>query len=438
MEWWVLLPLILGVLVIIMLTGLPVAFCFLALVTIGAFLVWRGDIGLLQVIFGIKESIAKFILLPVPLFVLMGAVMFHSGVAPNMLNALNKWLGRLPGRLGLLAVAGGTLFATLSGSSSASVALLGSTLVPEMEKQGYKKPLTLGPILGSGGLAIMIPPSGIAVFLAIVAEIPIGKFLIAIIIPGVLMAILYAAYIILRSWLQPSIAPAYDVAPIPLSEKLMSTVKHILPLVLIIFSVLGVMLLGIATPSQAAATGALATVVLSAAYKKLTWPVIKKSLITTVEISVMIFMIIATAKVYSQILATTGASRGMIQFATSLPLAPIILIAGMQVVVIVLGMFMPLGGITMICLPLFVPVVKTLGFDPVWFVVMFLLSVEMGYTTPPFGVNLFIMKGVAPPDSTFGDMVRAALPFLYCDAVALILILIFPQISLWLPSLMQG
>ena len=438
MEWWVLLPLILGILVIIMLTGLPVAFCFLALVTIGAFLVWRGDIGLLQVIFGIKESIAKFILLPVPLFVLMGAVMFHSGVAPNMLNALNKWLGRLPGRLGLLAVAGGTLFATLSGSSSASVALLGSTLVPEMEKQGYKKPLTLGPILGSGGLAIMIPPSGIAVFLAIVAEIPIGKFLIAIIIPGVLMAILYAAYIIIRSWLQPSVAPAYDVAHIPLSEKLLATVKHILPLVLIIFSVLGVMLLGIATPSQAAATGALATVVLSAAYKKLTWPVIKKSLITTVEISVMIFMIIATAKVYSQILATTGASRGMIQFATSLPLAPIILIAGMQIVVIVLGMFMPLGGITMICLPLFVPVVKTLGFDPVWFVVMFLLSVEMGYTTPPFGVNLFIMKGVAPPDSTFGDMVRAALPFLYCDAVALILVLVFPQISLWLPSLMQG
>ncbi|MFH1775785.1 MAG: TRAP transporter large permease subunit [Chloroflexota bacterium] len=438
MEWWVLLPLILGILVIIMLTGLPVAFCFLVLCTIGAFFVWRGDVGLLQVIFGIKESIAKFILLPVPLFVLMGAVMFHSGIAPNMLNALNKWLGRLPGRLGLLAVLGGTIFATLSGSSSASVALLGATLVPEMEKQGYKKPLTLGPILGSGGLAIMIPPSGIAVFLAIVAEIPIGKFLIAIILPGLLMAILYAAYIIIRSWLQPSLAPAYDVAHIPLSEKLLAAVKYILPLALIIFSVLGVMLLGIATPSQAAATGALATVVLAAAYKKLTWPVIKKALISTVEISVMIFMIIATAKVYSQILATTGASRGMIQFATSLPLAPIILIVGMQVVVIILGMFMPLGGITMICLPLFVPVVKTLGFDPVWFVVMFLLAVEMGYTTPPFGVNLFIMKGVAPPDSTFGDMVRAALPFLYCDAVALILVLVFPQIALWLPSLMQG
>jgi len=376
-------------------------------------------------------------MLPIPLIVLMGAVMFHSGVAPQMIGTLNKWIGRLPGRLGLLAVGGGTIFGTLSGSTAASVALLGKTLVPEMEKQGYKKVMTVGPILGSGGLAMMIPPSGIAVFVAIVAEVSVGKLLIGIIFPGLLMAILYGTYVVGRSWLQPHIAPPYEVGHIAWSDKLVSAARYILPLAFIIFAVLGVMLLGIATPTEAAATGALATIILAAAYGRLTWDVIKKSFINTIEITIMIFVILATAKVYSQILATTGATRGMVAFAMSLDLAPILLIIGMHFMVIILGMFMNLGAIAMICLPMFVPVVIAVGFDPEWYVIMFLIAVEMGFTTPPFGINLFVMQGVAPKDTTFMDMVKGSLPFLYCDAIAIALILSFPQIALWLPGLMQ-
>ena len=174
--------------------------------------------------------------------------MFHSGIGVNLLDALDKWFGNLKGRLALLAVGGGVLFAALTGNSMGSVALLGSSLVPEMEKRGYGKPMSLGPILGSGGLAIMVPPSGLAVLLGVVAELSIGQILIAIILPGIIMAILYAIYIIGRCALDPGVAPAFTVEPISLSEKLWTTLIHIVPVSFIIFMVVGVIFLGLATP----------------------------------------------------------------------------------------------------------------------------------------------------------------------------------------------
>ena len=289
MEWQLALLLIVGSLIFMMVLGLPVAFCFLFVNLIGVYLFWGGLGGLDQLIITIFGSLSSFTLMPLPLFVFMGEVMFLSGIAPNMLDALDKWLGRLPGRLGLLAVGGGTIFATLSGASMASVAMLGSTLAPEMERRGYKKPMSLGPILGSGGLAIMIPPSVLAVLLGAIGRISVGKILIAIIIPGLLMAVLYTTYIIARCRLQPSIAPAYDVTVPPLSERLMATVKYILPLGLILFLVIIVMFVGIATPSEAAALGSIGTLFLAFMYKRLTWDMLKKSFAGTLRITVMIF-----------------------------------------------------------------------------------------------------------------------------------------------------
>ena len=274
-----------------MATGMPVAFCFLLINLVGILLFWGGAPGLELLILTLFTSVTRFTLLPLPLFVLMGEVIFHSGIAPNMLDALDRWLGRLPGRLGLVAVGGGTLFATLTGVSMASVAMLGSTLVPEMEKRGYKKPMSLGPILGSGGLAFMIPPSGLVVLLAALAEISIGKTLMAIIIPGLLMATLYASYIIIRCKLQPSIAPAYDVPPTSLSEKLIPTVRYVLPVGFVIFMVIGVIFLGVATPTEAAATGAIATFILAAGYKRLNWQMVKKSVAGGLKTTLMILMI---------------------------------------------------------------------------------------------------------------------------------------------------
>ncbi|MFC1980385.1 TRAP transporter large permease subunit, partial [Chloroflexota bacterium] len=198
MEWQLTLLLIACSFLILITTGLPIAFCFLLVNFVGAYLVFGGMIGIEQLVVSIYKSVSYFALVPVVLFVLMGEVMFQSGIAPSMIDAIGKAMGRLPGRLSLIAVGGGAIFATLTGSSVASVALLGSTLVPEMEKRGYKKPMTLGPILGSGGLAIMIPPSGLAILLGAIARISLGKLLVAIVIPGFVMASLYAIYIIAR------------------------------------------------------------------------------------------------------------------------------------------------------------------------------------------------------------------------------------------------
>jgi len=420
-----------------MATAMPVAICFMFINMVGMFVFFGGAAGLEQLIVSIYTSLTTFLLLPVALFILMGEVMFHSGIAPLLIQTVDKWLGRLPGRLGLLAVSAGTTLSTLTGTSLASTAMLGSVLVPEMERQGYKKPMSLGPILGSGGLAMMIPPSALAVLCGAIGEISIGRILIAIIIPGLLMAGLYAAYIIIRCWLQPSIAPAYEVQPTPLSEKLVATAKHILPLGFIVFLVIGVIFLGVATPSEAAATGAIGTCILALVYGRLNLEVMKKTTTSTLSITGMLFLIIAGARAFSQILSYSGASRGLSEIATGLPVAPIVIVIAMQVIILFLGGFMDVVAIMMITLPTFVPVILTLGFDPVWFAVIFLLNIEMAGTSPPFGLGLFVMKGVAPPDTTMGDIYRAALPFLGCDLIAMALIVAFPELTLWLPRLMH-
>ncbi len=257
MEWWIVLLIIFGSLIFLMGTGMPVAFCFLLLCIVGAWLLMGGTSGLEQLNLSMYDSVAVFTMLPLPLFILMGDVLFYSGIAPFMIEALDNWLGRLPGRLSLLAVVAGTLLSTLTGASMATVAILGSTLVPEMEKRGYKKTMSLGPILGSSGLAILIPPSGLAVLLATIGKFSVGKFLIAIIPAGLLLAAIFAGYIILRCYLQPSLAPPYQVQNISLSKKLIDTGRYICPVVIVIFLVIGVMIMGIATPTEAAATGAL-------------------------------------------------------------------------------------------------------------------------------------------------------------------------------------
>jgi len=338
------------------------------------------------------------------------------------------------GRLALIAVAGGTIIATLTGEAVGSIAILGSTLVPEMEKRGYKKPMSLGPIIGSAGLAPMIPPSSLAVFVGAIAMISIGKILIGIIIPGLLMAALYASYILVRCKLQPSLAPAYTVSLPSLSDRLIALAKYILPLGFIIFLVIGVMLIGVATPSEAAATGALGCFILAAAYRNLNWRIVKTSVGSALVISTMIYLIILGAQAFGQILSYSGVTKGVVQWVINLHVAPILVFIALQVVVVFLGMFMPTGPIVMVCVPLFMPVIQALGFDPVWFAVVLLINLQLAQKTPPYGISLFVMKGVAPSDTTMGDIIRATVPFLFCDIIAMVLAIAFPTIVLWLPN----
>ena len=437
MEWWMILLLIFSSLMILFLIGVPVAFSFLFVNIICVYLFWGGDAGFAQLIRSVYRSVATFALLPVPLFVLMGEIMFRSGIAPNMMDTLDKWLGRIPGRLSLLAIGGGTLFATLSGSAMAGCAMLGSVLVPEMSKRGYKKSMSIGPIMGSGGLAIMIPPSALGVLLASLCRISVGGILVAIILPGVLMAVLYAVYVVARCLLQPDIAPSYDFAPTPIREKVVLTCKYVLPLGSIIFLVIGLMFLGIATPTESAALGALGCFVLVFIYKGWDWKTISESISSTLKITVMMFMIMTGAVAFSQILAFTGASSGLVQLATSLNLAPIMIVIFMQIILLFMGTFMEPLTIMMVTLPVYMPIIRDLGFNPLWFGAIMLLNMEMATISPPFGLVLFVMKGVAPEDTSMGDIYKAALPFLACDAVAMGLIMLFPSLALYLPGLMK-
>lgn len=437
MEWQIVLLIIFGGLILLMATGMPIALCFMLINVIGAYVFFGGVFGLDQLILSIFSSLATFELLPVPLFILMGELMFHSGIAVIVLDVLDKWLGRLPGRLGLLAVGAGTLFSTLTGSSLASVAIMGSVLVPAMEARGYKKPMSLGPILGSGGLAIMIPPSAMAVLLGAIGEISIGRLLIAIIVPGFLMAALYASYIVIRCLLQPSLAPSYDVIPTPLGEKLLATAKYVLPLGIVIFLVVGVIILGIATPSEAAATGTLGTFLIVLLYGKMSYGVVRKSILGTLKVTGMIYLIVAGAAAFSQILSFSGATQGLAELSTNLTVAPIVVVILMQVVVLIMGGFMSIIAIMMITLPIFMPVVIGLGFNPIWFAVLYLINVEMSTTTPPFGLNLYVMKGVVSKETTMGEIILAALPYLFCDTIAMALVMTFPSLALWLPNLIR-
>jgi len=434
LEWWVYLVIIFGALMFLLAMRLPVAFCFTAINLAGVYLLWGGEVGLHQLVLSIYSSVTRFSLLPVPLFVLMGEVLFHAGIAFQAIDVIDKWMGRIPGRLALITVASGTLFSTLSGSSMGTTAILGSILTPEMERRGYKKAMSLGSVMGSGGLAMIIPPSALAVVLGSLARISIGRLLIAGVLPGLLMASFYATYIIGRCRLQPSIAPAYATAHIPLFEKLISTVRYVLPFGIIIFLVIGLIFMGIATPTESAAMGAFACFVLVTCYRRLNREVMKKTIAGTLRITVMLLMILTGATAFSQILAYTGASRGLSEFVTGLNLSPIMLLIAMQIVILFLGTFMEPVSIMMIVFPVFLPILSAVGFDLILFGLLVLINLEIGMKTPPFGLLLFVMRGIAPPNTTMGDIYRAIFPIILCDLKAIGTIIAFPQIASWVPS----
>jgi tripartite ATP-independent transporter DctM subunit len=402
----------------------------------GVYIFLGGVIGLKQLILSIDSSVSTFVLVPVPMFILMGAVMFHTGVAYKMIDVLDEWLGRIAGRLAVLAVGAGALFATLTGVAMGSVAMLGSTLSPDMERRGYSKSMSLGPILASGSLAIMIPPSALAVILASLAKLSVGKLLIGIIIPGFLLAIVYMSYIIIRCKLQPSLAPAYVVQSTPLSLRIHRTIIYVLPPMLIIFFVIGTIFLGIATPTEAAAVGALLSFAVAGAYGKLTWKVLKKAVGSAATLSVMVLIILTGSAAFSQLLSFSGVTSSITSLATSLPVDPIIVMLLMQLVIIFLGMFIEQTSIVMVTIPIFMPIVSSMGWDPIWFGAIMMLNLEMATISPPFGLSLFVMKGVASPGTTMGDIYQAALPFVGLNLVVMALMIVFPGIVTWLPGLM--
>jgi len=437
MEWWVPLLLLIGGAVIVMLLGLPVGISFLFTNLLGTLFFMGGLSGFKLLILNLEESLTSFSLLTVPMFILMGEVMFHSKMALRAIDALDYWIGKIPGRLGLLAVASGTIFAATSGSTLANTSMLGSLLIPEMERRGYKKAMTIGPIIGCGALAMLIPPSILAVILATLIEVSVGAMLIGGIFPGLLLASLYAVYIVLRAWIQPDVAPPYDLPPIPLGKKIKETILYVLPLGFIIFLVVGIIFLGVATPSEAAAMGAVGSILLSSFYGQMNRQVLFKCLYGTIKLTTTMFVIIMASTMFSQILAFSGASSGLVKAVVDLKLSPILVLISMQVSLLFLGCFMDNLSIAVIAVPIFMPVLKALGFDPLWVGIMTIINMDMGNLTPPFGLQLFVMKGMQP-STPMAEIINSTIPFLLCEGLTLILIMIFPQVALFLPSLMRS
>ncbi|MBD3664542.1 TRAP transporter large permease [Sulfitobacter aestuariivivens] len=445
MEWYTALSFLLGMILFFMFLGVPVALAFIAANMIGAtyFMGGSGDIwrqmsrGIGQLTNNALPTVTNFNLMPVPMFLLMGEFFFHTGLANRMFGAVEKLMGRLPGRLSFVTVAGGTAFATLSGSSMGSTALLGSLMVPEMEKRGYKKHMAIGPILGTGGLAMLIPPSALAVLLATLATLDVGDLLVAGVMPGLILACMYVLLILGMCLWDPSAAPAYEVDGTSFAEKIKLLVLDVLPMMSIVFGVILLIMNGWATPSESAAFGCLGVLVLAVIYRKLTWQGFVNSVIGALRVTTMALLIIFGSATFSALLAFSGASSGLIRWATQFEFDPVIMLLIMFAILLVLGMFMDQLSMMLLTVPIFFPLAESLGFDLIWFAVIILLALEISFTTPPFGLLLFVMKGVSPPDTKMKDIYVAALPYMACSMLLVGLLILFPGIALWLPSLGQ-
>lgn len=435
MEWYFALGMLLGMLILFMATGLPVAFSFFAVNLVGAVVFLGGEAGLMQLVRNAVWSVTTFSLAPIPLFILMGEIMFHTGMAFRAIDAVDRLIARVPGRLSLVAVTGGTIFSTLSGSTMANVAMLGSSLLPEMQRRGYHPSMAMGPILGTGGIAMLIPPSALAVLLASLAQMPVAELLIAGIVPGLLIALLFFAYIVVRCRLNPGLAPSYVQEELAPGDRLRPFLVYVVPLMTLFVLVVGSILAGWATPTESAALGAVGAVIAAVAYRCLTRRALRTALIEAAKVTGMALFIICASVTFAQILAFSGAVDGLLEVTIELDFSPITLLVLMLLILLALGAFIDQLSMMLITLPFFMPLAQHAGFDLVWYGVLLLVVLEVSLTTPPFGLLLFVMKGVAPPQITLRQIYVAAGPFIALELLVLILVVVYPALATWLPNL---
>jgi len=434
-QWYWAALILFGLGVGLMMTGVPVAIAFFATNIVAAALFMGGAAGIMQVINNGFGAMTNFALVPIPMFLLMGELFFHTGLAGRCFNAADKLLGNVPARLSFVTLIGGTAFAGPAGSSMGSCALLGSLMVPEMYRRGYSKYLSIGPIMGVGGLAVIIPPSALTVLLATLGRTDVGDLLIAGVIPGFVLALMYGILIYGWTVFDPTAAPQTPPPLVSRREKWRLVFVDVIPMVaIIVFSVL-IMIVGWCTPTEAAALGALSVIVLAACYGEMTWKGFFKSLEGSLRVTVMAFLIIFGSATFAQVLAFTGASSGLMNWALGFQLSSLGMLLVMIGVIFFLGCFMDQLSMMLLTAPIFFPLAKTLGFDLVWFGLIMLLALEIGYTTPPFGLLLFVMKGVAPPGTTMRDIYLAGMPFIGCVLLLIALIIIFPPLATWLPAI---
>jgi len=382
----------------------------------------------------------SYILLAIPLFVFMGSMVEKSGCAERLYSGLYLSFGRIRGGLAMSTVLMGTILAACVGIIAASVITLGLIGIPSMLKRGYNKELICGSVCAGGSLGILIPPSIMLVMYGPMASISVGKLFMGAFGPGLTLSGLYISYIAIRSWLQPSAAPpaSEEERSVPLRTKLFALVTGLVPPLLLVMSVLGVIFFGVAAPTEAAACGAFAATLLAAAHRRLNWPVLRDCMLQTVRIATMALMIGWTASMFTGVFLRLGGGEVVANMVLSAPLGKWGAFGLVMLVVFILGFLVDWIAIVFILVPLISPIVPELGFEPLWFAIMVCVNLQMAFMTPPMAPAIFFLKGISKPEWGIDTMhiIRGIVPFVIFIIVALFLCIAFPQIIMWLPSMM--
>ena len=438
-SWSLAAWLMLGGSTLLLFIGMPVAFTFLVVNLLGAMLYMGGEPGMVQLVRSSVSSVAAFSLTPIPLFVLMGEILFHSGLAFKVIEGIERLIRQVPGRLAVVAVVAGTVFSAISGSTIATTAMLGSLMLPVMLQRGYHPTMAVGPIMAIGAVDMLIPPSALTVLLGSLSGISISKLLLGGVVPGVLLAVAFVLWIMVRVKITPNLAPEHEATDEQHLgwQRWQPLVAYVLPTLSIFGIVVVALAAGWATPTECAAIGAFATMVLAALYRRLSWQAVVQSLRGTAGISGMILFIILGATTFAQILSFSGASNGLVQMITQKGWSPHMILAAMMLCLIFLGIFVDQVSMMMITLPIFVPIINLLSIDPVWFGVMYLVCMQLGLLLPPHGLLLMTMRGVAPPQVSTLHILTSVLPYLAMSLVLLLAIFWLPGIATWLPSLLN-
>jgi tripartite ATP-independent transporter DctM subunit len=435
-SWGFAAWLMLGGSTVLLFIGMPVALTFITVNILGAWLYMGGEPGLVQLVRSSVSSVTAFSLTPIPLFVLMGEILFHTGLALHVIEGVERLIRRLPGRLAVVAVVAGTVFSAISGSTIATTAMLGSLMLPVMLARGYHPTLATGPIMAIGAVDMLIPPSALTVLLGSLSGISISKLLVGGVVPGIILSIAFVVWIIVRVRISPHLAPP-DENEVHYKgwERWKPFFGYVLPTLSIFGIVVGALADGWATPTECAALGAFATMMLAALYRVLTRDAVLKALKGTAGISGMILFIILGATTFAQILSFSGASNGLVEVITGQGLSTSMIVVGMMLLLIFLGIFVDQVSMMMITLPIFMPIVQSLAIDPVWFGVMFLICMQLGLLLPPHGLLLMTMRGVAPPEVTMAHIFRAVVPYIVMSLLLLAAVFWFRPIATWLPGL---
>ena len=424
-----------GGMIVLLLLGLPLAFVtgIIAVVFgLGLF----GTPSLLLVSSRIYSFMNEYVLVSVPMFILMASLMERSGVARDLFRAMHVWAGSLRGGLAVQTTIAATIMAAMTGIIGGEVVLLGLVALPQMLRLGYDRKLAIGTICAGGSLGSMIPPSIVLVIYGLTVNVSIGDLFSAAVIPGLIMATMYISYILIRCYINPSLGPpasAEDRA-IPLMEKLAMLKSIALPM-LIAASVLGTIYTGVASVTEAAGMGVVGTAIAAALRRELSWSMVQGALVQTMTACGILLWVSFGATAMIGVYNLAGGPAFIRNLMIGLPVAPIVIIFIMMAILFVLGCLMDWIGICLLTMPIFVPIVKALGYDPVWFGILFCMNMQVSYLSPPFGPAAFYLKGVAPPDISLNEIFASLWPFIGLQVVAIALIIYFPGLALWLPSL---